>query len=738
MDRKATGTCAAVLASLGVMMIAGCGSDAVGTTPTARTERPASPSKPEAVVVSVVDVDASRESPPPLDESNPNPTAMASDSVAETASGWDPYAEPDSEEVVALEATEVASEPADRYAADYPLAGEPTPAQGSDEMPEADSEVKFAVPGTHPLAVDVPREYASSTEPQRQTIRLDVRPDSTSSELVEQTPIEQSPGEPQAGEPAVAASRPSRQAPAEAVAEETKPEVQSSTQPVAMKPVTIKAVPIEPRPVEPAPAEPQVAQQESAEAPAPGNEPAQKPAAPRRALSPLVIRPRVAPAAVAASQPAEPELSEPGSPAEAAAEPQTADVAQAPETQEPVLQQEPPADIELTPRAQVPQLAAKAAQAPQPPAAQAPQPQSAPAARADVAQSTPHAVPIPTPIQLAAPQPAAPQTVAAPAPRHPLPQVTPLRSPALVAAIARADERVRHAIQLAEKGALFAARKEFIAAINQIAQAHDVDQRTRKHINAAIAGFRALKEANQFVGVGLTEVNVSALVEGHKTPALKGVDTADMPGSLAAQYYFDYAKTQLATSVGRETVGSIALYGLGKIIISGAGRNSQQLEYSGPAMALFQAAVISEPQNFRAAHELGVLLAGSGQLEMARQMLMGSAAASPQPVIWKNLSVVHSRLGEVALAQQARQNAEVLEAANPKSDAPPVHWVDPATFASTSKPSEAGVPSAAMPAAARPSASPAAPKTALQPENEAKGSSDQRSSSRWNPLNLRR
>jgi tetratricopeptide (TPR) repeat protein len=373
------------------------------------------------------------------------------------------------------------------------------------------------------------------------------------------------------------------------------------------------------------------------------------------------------------------------------------------------------------------------------PVAVAPSAESAaPAASTPVVRQAPKATepiaaaaPAPAPVAAAVPAPVAAQALAAAPglPQATLPQVAAVRSPAMVATLARADERVRHAIQLAEKGAMYASRKEFTAAISAIAQAHDVEHGTRQFSQATSAGFQALKEAGEFNATG--EVDVRRLVAGHKTPVLKQFDVSDLPPTLAAQHYYNYAKEQLAAGVGRETVGSIALYGLAKIVIAGAGANAQQLEYTGPAMALYQAALICEPQNFRAAHELGVLLAGSGQLELARDMLMGSVASSPQPVMLKNLAVVHSRLGEQQQAADAQQKANVLTQTSPNTNTPNVQWVDPATFASmgagadpANPPTATANPQGAAPGGSEPTKTPA---------NVAR-----KRTTEWNPLNLRR
>ncbi len=380
-----------------------------------------------------------------------------------------------------------------------------------------------------------------------------------------------------------------------------------------------------------------------------------------------------------------------------------------------------------------PAVAPSPVAAPQPPVVQQPQPARTqpepvlPAPAQVVAQAAPvtpqQSVPVQaSPVQAA---PAQPQIVAA----LPTLPATPVRSPALVASMAQADERVRHAIQLAEKGAMYASRKEFTSALSLISQARDVEFGTRQYSQATAAGLQALKEATEFVKPGSGASDITRIVAGHKTPILKGLDVSDLPPSLAAQHYYDYAKVQLSNGIGRETVGSIALYGLARIIVAGAGANSQQMEYTGPAMALYQAALICEPQNFRAAHELGVLLASTGQLELARNLLLGSASASPQPMMWKNLAVVHSRLGEAQLAAEAQQKASVLEQTSPSANTPAVKWVDPATFSQIGSASDPTLP----PSTVKPPApSPAEAVPAKKPSNVA------RSRSQWDPLNLRR
>ena len=192
--------------------------------------------------------------------------------------------------------------------------------------------------------------------------------------------------------------------------------------------------------------------------------------------------------------------------------------------------------------------------------------------------------------------------------------------------ITAADQRVRQGFQLAEQGALYLARAEFIAALKLIAQANDARQGTRWHSKAVTAGFLALKESTDFVSqnAGIEDADVAKIVSGHKTPILKRVEISEMTPIVAAQHYYTYAQEQLSGAAAQEVIGSMALYGLGKAVIAGVGNKSPDLEYTGQARALYRAALMAEGKNYLAANELGVLLSENGQPELARELLTRS------------------------------------------------------------------------------------------------------------------
>jgi tetratricopeptide (TPR) repeat protein len=287
------------------------------------------------------------------------------------------------------------------------------------------------------------------------------------------------------------------------------------------------------------------------------------------------------------------------------------------------------------------------------------------------------------------------------------------RTAEMTAVARRASERVRHGFQLAERGALFSARAEFVVALRWIAQASDAQQSTQFYGKALTAGLVALKESNDFIrrDANQAEADVSQIVNAHRTPILKTVLVGSYTSTMAAARYDAYAQEQLAAAAAQETAGSMALFGLGKVAAAlQRNQDSQPFESTAHAMLLFQAALMVDARNYRASNELAVLSAENGNLSRARALLIHSVSLSPQVAAWHNLAVVHARLGEQQLAAQARARAIGL-AQMGRGSGSAVQWVDPTTFAGLAPASEGLLPpanSARSGQAASPAAKPAA------------------------------
>ncbi len=258
----------------------------------------------------------------------------------------------------------------------------------------------------------------------------------------------------------------------------------------------------------------------------------------------------------------------------------------------------------------------------------------------------------------------------------------------MIAIMQQADGINRHAFELAQRGAIYSARAEFLRSLHLIATALDSQGNGRQHQIMLAAGMRALDEADDFIirdPLATTQVDVAQIVGGHQTTILKNQSLDKVSPQEAVGRYLTYAQLQLAGSAGDLPPGSAALFGLGKIF-------SVPVEVHGPldstggakAVVYYEAALDVDGRNYPAANELGVVLAYFGRLPEARAALQHSLSIAAQPVAWRNLATVHERMGETELAARARQSAVVAAKQGGASQSTyNVDWVDAATFASS-------------------------------------------------------
>jgi tetratricopeptide (TPR) repeat protein len=280
----------------------------------------------------------------------------------------------------------------------------------------------------------------------------------------------------------------------------------------------------------------------------------------------------------------------------------------------------------------------------------------------------------------------------------------------------QADRQTRHGFELANRGAYFAARLEFLGALKVMAEGLDTEQKTDVHSRALTAALTALKEAEDFLpGASRLEADadLARVIATHTTPVLK-TQSGKVTAMTALKSYFNFAQEQFAAAAGHEVAGSMALYALGKLHNAMAHKKSGPVAAAEPkAMVYYQAAMLAYPKNFMAANDLGVLLAQCGNYADARKILEHSLALSPQSATWHNLAVVYGQLGQTAAARQADQQAAALQRVemaqrkiSPAAANNAVQWVDPQTFAETSP----GVPNTSG-ATRQPRAPTAAPST---------------------------
>jgi tetratricopeptide (TPR) repeat protein len=275
---------------------------------------------------------------------------------------------------------------------------------------------------------------------------------------------------------------------------------------------------------------------------------------------------------------------------------------------------------------------------------------------------------------------------------------SPVRSEQLESIARQADQQTRHGLELAGRGAYFAARSELIAALRLVAQGLDANGQTKNHGKSLAAGLTALKEAEDFIAGDVrmeADLDLPAIIAGHNTPVLKDADMASVTCLTALKSYFTFAQEKLAQAAGNEVAGSMALRGLGKLHEELAKGKSPGTKAAAPkAIVFYQAALLVCPQNFMAANDLGVMLARNGNNEGACKMLEYSLSLNKQSTVWHNLAVVYEHLGRGDQARQAQQQAffalqleQVRRQNMPPGTGDKVSWVDENAFAQAYSPS---------------------------------------------------
>jgi tetratricopeptide (TPR) repeat protein len=272
---------------------------------------------------------------------------------------------------------------------------------------------------------------------------------------------------------------------------------------------------------------------------------------------------------------------------------------------------------------------------------------------------------------------------------------------------------VRRGYNLAQRGAFFAARTEFIQVLRRVAQAKDAGSGTDESARALASGLRALDEADDFVPQGVqleAELDVRTVASSHRTPVLRDFPEEVMPQE-ALVFYHTYAQQQLAIAAKGEQAGSMALYGLGKVYTRLAERRDDDVQCVRGAMTMYSAALDACPDNSMAANELGVMLCRTGHPAEAVRQFERTIDLAPSATAYHNLAVAQQKLGLAGQASANEQESQRLAALERSSGAMSrragVQWVSPAEMARVTQPAETAqavaAPATGVPAtAARP------------------------------------
>jgi tetratricopeptide (TPR) repeat protein len=270
---------------------------------------------------------------------------------------------------------------------------------------------------------------------------------------------------------------------------------------------------------------------------------------------------------------------------------------------------------------------------------------------------------------------------------------------------------VQRGYNLAQRGAFFAARTEFIQVLRRIAQAKDAAAGTDEHSRELAAGLRAMDEADDFVPLGAqleAELDLQKVASAHRTPVLHGHTEPVLPQDAVALYH-SYAQEQLSKATVDERAGSMALYGLGKVYARLAERRDDDVQYVRCAMTMYCASLDACPDNNLAANELGVLLCRTGHPAEAVTNFVRAIDTAPSATAYHNLAVAQQKLGMAAQGMANEQESQRLTAMDRATGAiskrAGVQWVSPEELARCSQPAALGPATASEPmTASRPAA----------------------------------
>jgi tetratricopeptide (TPR) repeat protein len=256
--------------------------------------------------------------------------------------------------------------------------------------------------------------------------------------------------------------------------------------------------------------------------------------------------------------------------------------------------------------------------------------------------------------------------------------------PAIVTQI---QQRLDYGTALAKRGAFASAEEIYFQVIRLIADTKDAQLGGLKHTTSLANALTALEEAQDFIINDLRSrvlLRVDVLADSHNTTVLHDVECSEMTTVQALQRYYDYASKEFVAACDGERMGSEALYYLGKLY----GMNSQMnpdgsAMQNAKSMIMHQSALEANAENYRSSNELGVLLARYGRYTDARDMLIHSVSIQSDSTAWKNLAVVHDKLGEGKLASLAMNESQIAmreEDNGATMGERSINWVDPNEF----------------------------------------------------------
>ena len=251
----------------------------------------------------------------------------------------------------------------------------------------------------------------------------------------------------------------------------------------------------------------------------------------------------------------------------------------------------------------------------------------------------------------------------------------------------KAIQHIEYGKALARRGAVFGAKNEFHNALRLIAQAVDYKNNSQSYSDSLYKATVALKEADDFYraqGENDGRVDVDSIARHHESRILSVAQMRELTCVAAMQEYYNYIQHNFAVAGGQSIVASEAMFCLGKLYVM---KGKDIVEGSpldnAKAIVHHRAALQCNQRNYKSANELAVLLAKTGRLDQAKNLLVHSLKIQQVPQAWENLAFIHEQLGEHDMAQAAYGEFRRMLSAPPSTNQ--IEWVSPEQFAANSR-----------------------------------------------------
>ena len=230
--------------------------------------------------------------------------------------------------------------------------------------------------------------------------------------------------------------------------------------------------------------------------------------------------------------------------------------------------------------------------------------------------------------------------------------------------------------QLAGKGSVYSARDELLQGLTDLAKANDYASKTSRFSTSLNEALMALQESTDLIARGAeSELNVAELVQSHQSRILSPAEANELLPIDVAQRYLFFAWNRLVDSAGGNPIASNVLYSLGKLHLTVSQQTNDESERY-QSMCFFRACYALDPQHAESANELAVQLARSGDLDVAKSLLLSSLRHRQVPMAWKNLATIHELLGEHDMAARAQNEYAIMQQGLQQE----MRWMPPEAF----------------------------------------------------------